>query len=61
MKTYVLTVFEKTGEKLLDESFPAANDQEAKKLGEERLAKEGFLEHTHRCVSPEAKLILFHR
>lgn len=61
MKTYVLTVFDKTGEKLLDESFEATNDQEAKKLGEERLAQEGYLEHTHRCVSPDAKLVLFHR
>ncbi|MEN2767734.1 YhzD family protein [Ornithinibacillus xuwenensis] len=61
MKTYVLTVFDKSGEKLLDESFEAANDLEAKKLGEERLANEGYLEHTHRCVSPDAKLILFHR
>ncbi|MEN2466703.1 YhzD family protein [Ornithinibacillus sp. FSL M8-0202] len=61
MKTYVLTVFDKSGEKLLDESFQAANDQEAKKTGEERLAQKGYLEHTHRCVSPEAKLVLFHR
>ncbi|MFS0671912.1 YhzD family protein [Ornithinibacillus sp. 179-J 7C1 HS] len=61
MRTYVLTVFDKSGEKLLDESFEAVNDQEAKRLGEERLAKEGYLEHTHRCVSPDAKLILFHR
>ncbi|GIO25669.1 YhzD family protein [Ornithinibacillus bavariensis] len=61
MKKYVLTVFDKTGEKLLDESFEAANDEEAKILGEERLAKDGYLEYTHRCVSPEAKLVLFHR
>ncbi|WP_099157348.1 YhzD family protein [Virgibacillus ndiopensis] len=61
MRTYMLTVFEKTGEKLLDESFSAENDIEAKKIGEARLAEEGYREHTHRCVSPEAKLILFHR
>ncbi|GGA73312.1 YhzD family protein [Ornithinibacillus halotolerans] len=61
MRTYALTVFNKTGEKLLDETFKAENDQDAKKIGEERLEKEGYLEHTHRCVSPEAKLILFHR
>ncbi|WP_047986135.1 YhzD family protein [Ornithinibacillus californiensis] len=61
MRNYVLTVFEKSGKKLLDESFQAANDQEAKQLGEKKLEKEGYLEHTHRCVSPEAKLILFHR
>ncbi|MFD1037648.1 YhzD family protein [Virgibacillus byunsanensis] len=61
MKTYVLTVFTKTGEKLLDESFTAENNDEAKKIGEARLAEEGLSEHTHRCVSPEAKMILFHR
>lgn len=61
MRNYVLTVFEKNGEKLLDESFEATNDQEAKSIGEKRLAEAGYLEHTHRCVSPEAKLILFHR
>ncbi|GGB51467.1 hypothetical protein F3157_07575 [Virgibacillus dakarensis] len=61
MRTYVLTVFAKNGDKLLDESFTAENDNEAKKVGEARLAEEGYSEHTHRCVSPEAKLILFHR
>lgn len=61
MRTYVLTVFEKNGEKLLEESFEAPNDQEAKHIGEKKLEEAGYLEHTHRCVSPEAKLILFHR
>lgn len=61
MRTYVLTVFKQTGEKLLDESFTAENDQEAKKVGSARLEDEGYSEHTHRCVSPEAKLVLFHR
>ncbi|GAA0596037.1 YhzD family protein [Virgibacillus siamensis] len=61
MKTYNLTVFDKSGEKLLDESFEAANNEEAKKVGTARLEEEGYSEHTHRCVSPEAKLVLFHR
>ncbi|WP_404451650.1 hypothetical protein LG329_15105 [Virgibacillus necropolis] len=61
MRTYVLTVFKQTGEKLLDESFTAENDNEAKQVGNARLAEEGYSEHTHRCVSPEAKLVLFHR
>lgn len=61
MKTYVLTVFSQSGEKLLDESFEAPNNDEAKKIGQVRLADEGYSEHTHRCVSPEAKLVLFHR
>lgn len=61
MRTYVLTVFSQTGEKLLDESFTASSDVEAKEIGQARLTDEGYSEHTHRCVTPEAKLILFHR
>ncbi|MFD1849989.1 YhzD family protein [Oceanobacillus bengalensis] len=61
MRNYHLTVFEKSGEKLLDETFPAENNDDAKKLGEKLLEEKGYSEHTHRCVSPEAKLVLFHR
>ncbi|MFD2042786.1 YhzD family protein [Ornithinibacillus salinisoli] len=61
MRTYVLTVFSNTGEKLLDESFEANNDQEAKQVGTVKLDESGYSEYTHRCVSPEAKLVLFHR
>ena len=61
MRTYALTVFKPTGEKLLDESFTAATDEDAKNIGTARLTDNGYTEHTHRCVSPEAKLVLFHR
>ncbi|GAB3060631.1 YhzD family protein [Virgibacillus ainsalahensis] len=61
MRTYALTVFDQSGENLLNESFEAPSDEEAKKIGQGRLDKEGYSEHTHRCVTPEAKLILFHR
>lgn len=61
MKTFVLTVFDQSGEKLMDESFEAENNDEAKKIGQNRLTDKGYSEHTHRCVSPEAKLVLFHR
>ncbi|WP_152654908.1 YhzD family protein [Oceanobacillus sp. CFH 90083] len=61
MGTYYLTVFSKTGEKLLDEHFEASNDSDAKEIGKEKLDKENYSEHTHRCVSPSAKLVLFHR
>ncbi|WP_097158290.1 YhzD family protein [Bacillus oleivorans] len=60
MKVYKLTVFEKNGEKLLDELFEAANDSEAKQKGTELLTKHQYLEKTHRCTSPEGKLLLFH-
>lgn len=61
MKTFALTVFSQSGEKLLDESFEAINNEEAKKIGQNRLEDEGYSEYAHRCVSPEAKLVLFHR
>lgn len=61
MKNYVLTAFTKSGEKLLDESFTAENDEQAKQKGKELLKKEGFEEHTHRLVTEDARLILFHR
>ncbi|SFA81275.1 YhzD-like protein [Lentibacillus halodurans] len=61
MKHYFLTVFDKFGEKLLDETFEASNNDEAKEIGRKRIDEEGYSEYTHRCVSPEAKLVLFHR
>ncbi|WP_064091736.1 YhzD family protein [Rossellomorea aquimaris] len=60
MKVYKLTVFEKDGKKILDESFEAASDLEAKKTGESMLEEKGYLDHIHRCTSPLGKLLLFH-
>lgn len=57
---YKLTVFEKNGEKLLDESFEARNDEEAKERGQQLLQQHAYEEHTHRCTSPLGKLVLFH-
>lgn len=61
MKTYYLTAFDPSGEKLLDETFEAESEELAKVTGLARLEKEGYSEHTYRCVSPDAKLVLFHR
>ncbi len=61
MVDYMLTVFSKEGESLLNESFAAQNDDEAKTIGQKRLDEEGYTEHTHRCVAPNARLVLFHR
>ncbi|MEH7385327.1 YhzD family protein [Bacillus sp. JJ1521] len=58
---YVLTVFDKTGEKLLEESFEAATEKEAKETGEKILKEKNYLEITHRCTSSAGKLVLFHR
>jgi hypothetical protein len=60
MLTYKITAFEANGEKLLDESFQATNDVEAKTKGEQILQEKNLAEKTHRCVSPTGKLILFH-
>lgn len=60
MSEYTLTVFSKSGEKLLDEKFEAQSNEEAKVIGQKRLDEKGYSEHTHRCVSPQAKLVLFH-
>ncbi|WP_156288788.1 YhzD family protein [Oceanobacillus salinisoli] len=61
MEEYTLTVFSKLGEKLMDETFTAQNNEEAKAIGQRRLDENGYSEYTHRCVSPQAKLVLFHR
>ncbi|BDG48532.1 MULTISPECIES: YhzD family protein [Parageobacillus] len=61
MPTYTLTAFDKSGEKLLDETFEAANDEEAKKISEQKLREHNCYDKTHRCVTSSGKLILFHR
>ncbi|WP_033829589.1 YhzD family protein [Bacillus andreraoultii] len=60
MSIYKVTAFESNGEKLLDENIEAKTDDEAKQLAEKLLTEKGYLEKTHRCVSPEGKLVLFH-
>ncbi|WP_285767657.1 YhzD family protein [Peribacillus sp. SI8-4] len=60
-KIYKLTVFEPSGEKLLDESFTAENDQQAKELGQKLLIEKNYQDQTHRCISPDGALLLFHR
>lgn len=61
MKKYTITVFSETGEKLLDDTFAAVDDDDAKRLGEARLSEKGYENYTHRCVSADATLLLFHR
>lgn len=61
MQSFTLTVFDKSGEKLLDETFQANDEQEAKQIGESRLKEKGYHEMTHRCTTSKGKLILFHR
>ncbi|MFJ7639031.1 YhzD family protein [Peribacillus sp. NPDC097264] len=60
-KVYKLTVFEPTGEKLLDEAFTAETDQQAKEIGQKILNEKNYQDQTHRCTSPAGALLLFHR
>ena len=61
MSIYKLTVFEPSGEKVMDESIEAANDDIAKEMGSKLLKEKGYEEMTHRLTSPVGKLLLFHR
>lgn len=61
VKNYFLTAYDDTGEKLLDETFIATNDKEAKKIAEKQLHEKNYHETTHRLVSSDATLLLFHR
>lgn len=61
MSIYKLTVFEPNGEKVMDESIEAANDDTAKDIGSKLLQEKGYEEMTHRLTSPGGKLLLFHR
>lgn len=60
MKIYKLTAFERNGDKILDESFEASGDDEAKSIGEKLLAEKSLADKTHRCTSSSGKLVLFH-
>ncbi|KUP07936.1 hypothetical protein Q75_04040 [Bacillus coahuilensis p1.1.43] len=60
MREYKLTVFEKTGEKVVEENILAENDQVAKEKGKTFIEEQGYSEKTHRFTSPEGKLLLFH-
>ena len=60
MKTYALTVFEKNGGTLVNDTFEAKDDHEAKEIGSKLLEEKGYTEYTHRCVAPDGHLVLFH-
>ncbi|QFT88250.1 hypothetical protein FIU87_06320 [Bacillus sp. THAF10] len=61
MGKYTLTVFSKNGETLLEESFEASTEKEAKQIGEKKLEELNYLDTTHRCTNSSGKLVLFHR
>ncbi|QQK79501.1 hypothetical protein HUG20_06180 [Salicibibacter cibi] len=57
---YALTVFNKTGELLLNESYTFDTDEEAIEHGRSRLQEESYMTTTHRLVR-SGKLLLFYR
>lgn len=61
MRKYTVTVYEKNGEKLLEDIFEAANDKDARQAGETFLEEKGYQSHTSRVTSDQGKLIHFHR
>jgi len=60
MGNYKLTGYEQTGELVFEETFTAANDDEAREKGREFLEQKEWVEKTHRLASPLGKLLLFH-
>lgn len=60
MRTYKLTVYEQTGKMVLEETFTADTDDQAKEQGAAFLEEKGLTDQTHRLASPAGKLLLFH-
>lgn len=61
MRNYCLTVYKENGDILLDENLYAFSDDEAKNEAAIILKHKNYDQQTHRFVSPDAKLLLFHR
>ncbi|AFI27623.1 hypothetical protein SC22_16215 [Bacillus sp. A053] len=61
MADYFLTVFDPSGNTLVNERFEAENEEAAKTHGEVILKEKELHSHTHRLVNAAGKLILFHR
>lgn len=60
MKKFFLTVYDKTGENLVNDVFEAADESSAKEEGRKRLAEQNYTEYTNRLVNSSGKLLLFH-
>ncbi|WKA59639.1 YhzD family protein [Planococcus shenhongbingii] len=60
MRTYKLTAYEQTGKLIIEETFTAENDEQAKDKGQAILEEKDFVNQTHRLASPAGKLLLFH-
>lgn len=60
MRTYKLTAYEQTGKLIMEETFTAENDEQAKEKGRALLEEKELTNQTHRLASPAGKLLLFH-
>ncbi|WP_353856235.1 YhzD family protein [Bacillus sp. Bos-x628] len=60
-KTYFLTVFDRSGETLLNEKITTDSDEKAKELGRHRLIEQQYMNHSYRLVDNAGKLLLFER
>ncbi|MBD3861078.1 hypothetical protein IEE86_15195 [Bacillus sp. 28A-2] len=60
-KVYFLTVFDRSGETLLNEKITADSDEKAKELGRHRLTEQQYTKHSHRLVDDAGNLLLFER
>ncbi|CEG23501.1 hypothetical protein BN1080_02479 [Planococcus massiliensis] len=60
MRTYKLTAYEQTGKLIVEETFTAENDEQAKDKGRALLEEKELTNQTHRLASPAGKLLLFH-
>lgn len=60
MRTYKLTAYEQTGKLIIEETFTATTDDEAKEKGQALLEEKELTKQTHRLASPAGKLLLFH-
>ena len=60
MRTYKLTAYEQTGKLIVEETFTANTDDEAKEKGQVLLEEKELTNQTHRLASPAGKLLLFH-
>ncbi|MEK5496494.1 YhzD family protein [Bacillus sp. FSL M8-0077] len=60
-KTYFLTVFDSSGETLLNEKITTDSDEKAKELGRHLLIEQQYTKHSHRLVNDAGKLLLFER
>ncbi|MGE6630845.1 YhzD family protein [Bacillus sp. NPDC077027] len=59
--TYFLTVFDSSGNTLMNDKVLAENDDKAKEIGLDLLKEHHYEKHSHRLVNDAGKLILFER